>query len=133
MLGNHCVKCWSSSQGPIALSSAEAEYYAMVEGMTRAKGLRNMAEEVGVHLGGVPITLYTDSTAAKSFASRRGVGRMRHIETRALWLQEAVNRKEVLLKKVPGEENPADLMTKYLPAGEILRHVRTLSIALLRT
>ena len=65
----------------------------------QGEGLRNMAEEVGVHLGGVPITLYTDSTAAKSFGSRRGVGRMRHIETRALWLQEAVNRKEVFKRR----------------------------------
>merc|ERR1712046_163593 len=31
MLGNHCIKTWSASQGPYALSSAEAEFYAMIE------------------------------------------------------------------------------------------------------
>ena len=30
MVGNHCVKTWSSSQGAVALSSAEAEFYDMV-------------------------------------------------------------------------------------------------------
>ena len=31
-IGMHCVKTWSSTQMPLALSSAEAEYYAMVDG-----------------------------------------------------------------------------------------------------
>ena len=39
MLGGHCIKTWCASQGAFALSSAEAEFYAMVEAVTRAKGL----------------------------------------------------------------------------------------------
>eukprot|EP00973_Karenia_brevis_P085609 11876394-Karenia_brevis.AAC.1 len=39
MLGSHCSKTWSSTQGAYALTSAEAELYAMIEGATRAKGL----------------------------------------------------------------------------------------------
>ena len=84
MLGIHCIKTWSSTQGAIALSSAEAEFYAMVEAVTRAKGLRTLAMELGfsdlsnvVHLG-------TDSSAAKSFVCRRGLGKMRHLEIRDL-------------------------------------------------
>ena len=41
-LGGHCIKTWSASQGAYALSSAEAELYGMVEGVTRAKGLRHL-------------------------------------------------------------------------------------------
>ena len=41
-LGRHCLKTWSASQGAYALSSAEAELYAMIEGVTRAKGLANL-------------------------------------------------------------------------------------------
>ena len=37
MLGSHCIKTWSSTQGAVALSSAEAEFYAMVDGVQRAK------------------------------------------------------------------------------------------------
>ena len=47
MLGNHCIKTWSASQGPYALSSAEAEFYAMIEAVTRAKGLLSLASEIG--------------------------------------------------------------------------------------
>lgn len=43
MLGGHCIKTWSASQGAHALSSAEAELYGMIEGVTRAKGLLSLA------------------------------------------------------------------------------------------
>ena len=84
MLGDHCIKTWSASQGPYALSSAEAEFYAMIEAVTPAKGLVSLATELGfVGLSNV-IHLGTDSSAAKSFVSRRGLGKMRHIEIRAV-------------------------------------------------
>ena len=49
-IGAHCIKTWSSTQMPVALSSAEAEYYAMVEGATRAIGARSMAQELRVRV-----------------------------------------------------------------------------------
>ena len=42
-LGEHSVKNWSATQGAVALSTAEAEFYAIIEGVTRAKGLVNLA------------------------------------------------------------------------------------------
>ncbi len=30
MVGKHCVKTWSASQGPFALSSAEAGFYELL-------------------------------------------------------------------------------------------------------
>ena len=63
--------------------------------------------------------LNTDSEAAKSFVSRRGLGRMRHIEVRELWLQEEVRKGKVVVEKVQGSENPADLMTKFLSKVDV--------------
>ena len=77
MYGRHCVKTWSATQGAVALSSAEAEYYALVEGATRAKGLHSIARETGILR---EIVMATDSSGAKAFASRRVSGRMRHVE-----------------------------------------------------
>lgn len=127
MLGGHCLKTWSSTQAPIALSSAEAEYYAMVEAATRTLGLRSMLEEVGIGLSGA-VELWSDSSAARSFASRKGVGRMRHLEVRHLWLQAEVSGQRVLLRRVAGEANPADLLTKYLGVKEVFRHLLTLNL-----
>ena len=107
MLGNHCIKTWSASQGPYALSSAEAEFYAMIEAVTRAKGLLSLAGELGFHGLSNVVYLGTDSSAAKSFVSRRGLGKMRHLEIRDLWLQKEVLEGKVSVSKVKGLENPA--------------------------
>ena len=119
-LGGHCIKTWSASQGAYALSSAEAELYGMVEGVTRAKGLRTLAWELGFRSLGTKIQLGTDSSAAKSFVSRRGLGKMRHLEIRDLWLQAEVEQGRLVVHKVKGDQNPADLMTKVLSLGDVV-------------
>ena len=115
MIGRHLLRAWSSTQPSIAMSSAEAEYYALVEGATRSLGLQSMMRELGLRKN---IFVQTDSSAAKSFASQRGLGRMRHIEVKDLWLQEAICRSRLKVVKIRGEENPADVFTKYLSAAD---------------
>ena len=119
MLGGHCIKTWSATQGAYALSSAEAELYGMVEGATRSKGLISLAKEMG--FGGLALyfQLGTDSSAAKSFVHRRGLGKMRHLQVRDLWLQKEVREGNIEVVKVPGVHNPADLMTKILSIKDI--------------
>ena len=128
MIGNHCIKTWSATQGPYALSSAEAEFYAMIEGVTRAKGLLSLVSEMG--FGGLSnvIHLGTDSSAAKSFVSRRGLGRMRHIEIRDLWLQKEVREGKIEVSKIRGDSNPADLMTKVLGIKDIIQRLGGMNI-----
>ena len=46
----------------MALSSGEAELYALVKASVEMLGLRNLEKEMGLELKG---TLYTDSSAAK--------------------------------------------------------------------
>ena len=116
MCGPHCIWTWSLTQGPIALSSAEAEYYAMVVGASRALSVRAVGREIGFSWGSEPIVLCTDSSSAKSFACRRGLGRQRHVEVRRLWLQQAVADRHFVVQRVAGCKNPADLGTKFLGA-----------------
>ena len=89
MRGPRCLKTWSATEGPIALSSAEAEYYAMVDNTLKARGIKPMGEEIGIFGMSGPVVLHTDSSSAKSFASRRGLGKTRHIQTRCLWLRQS--------------------------------------------
>eukprot|EP00973_Karenia_brevis_P090933 12405094-Karenia_brevis.AAC.1 len=85
----------------------------MVEGgVTRAKGLVSLAKELGFAELSNVLKLGTDSSSAKSFVCRRGLGKMRHLEIRGLWLQKEVHDGKLVVEKVPGESNPADLMTK---------------------
>ena len=111
-----------------ALSVAEAEYYAIIEGATRCLGLQTMLREMGVEVG--VLVVNTDSAPAKSYAFKRGLGtsRSRHIEVKDLWLQEAVCRGRVKLLKIDGEKNPADLFTKYLGDVDIEGHLKALNV-----
>ena len=127
MLGNHCIKTWSSTQGAVALSSAEAEFYAMIEAVIRAKGVLNVMKEIGFKVA-AHVQLFTDSSAAKSFVSRRGLGKMRHLEIRDLWLQREVGLGKVTVNKVAGPKNPADLMTKFLKRWEIDLRLKLMGI-----
>jgi hypothetical protein len=74
------------------------------------------------------IVLGTDSSAAKSFVSRRGLGRMRHIEIRDLWIQKEVADGKIEVKKVRGDQNPADLMTKILTVKEVRERLEGMGI-----
>ena len=113
LLGDHCIKTWSTTQSTIALSSCEAEYYALVDGAARTLGLQAAARELGIEVDEVAVEAATDSSAAKSYASQRGAGRIRHVEVKQLWLQQAVAEGRFKLSKVAGQDNPADAMTKY--------------------
>jgi hypothetical protein len=111
-----CIKTWSSTQSSRALSSGEAEYYAMVKGAAEGLGVQALARDLGVEL---KVRLGVDSTAAKSIAGRMGLGKVRHIELRLMWLQDVVEKGRIELYKVKGLDNPADLGTKPKMIGDI--------------
>ena len=108
-VGGTCVKSWSRSQKSRALSSGEAEYYAMVGGAAEALGFQALAADLGWKMG---VRVWTDSKAGKGMASRRGLGKTRHVEVKYLWLQQAVKKKRLTLWKIWGKANPADHLTK---------------------
>ena len=66
-------------------------------------------------------TLFTDATAGKGIAQRRGAGKVRHLDTQFLWVQQKLGDRKLQLKKVKGTENTADLQTKYLSAKDVER------------
>ena len=82
----------------------------MVKGTGNALGTSGVLQDLGVKL---PITLYTDSSAAKGIASRRGLGKVRHIELSELWLQDQVARGKVEVRRIRGEDNFSDSLTKH--------------------
>ena len=103
------VKAWSSTQTTVTQSSGEAEYYALVRAAAEGLGMQSIMKDMG---WGASITVWVDSSAAKSIASRVGLGKVRHMEVRILWLQEVVKAKRVQIRKVAGDRNPADVLTK---------------------
>ncbi len=97
----------------VALSSGESEYYSLVRCACEAIGLASLLRELGMIL---TIGLRTDAAVARSIATRvgQGGGRIKHMDTKYLWLQQRVQSKEISVNKVKGLWNGADLMTKGL-------------------
>ena len=126
-----CFKTLSASQGAVALSSAEAEFYAMIEGVTRAKGLLSLAKELGFVNVSHVVKLVTDSSAAKQFVNRRGLGKMKHLQIKDLWLQKEVREGNLEVSKISGKRNPADLMTKILRSAEVKERLSSMGLSML--
>ena len=123
------VKSWSSTQGTIATWSGEAEYYAAVKAAAEALGFQSLARDLGWNS---PIYVYIDSSAAKSVASRVGLGKLRHLEVKYLWLQEALKARRIYMRKIRGVLNPADILTKPQSAAEMSPMLRIVNGALIR-
>ena len=109
MLGRHCVKHASNIQSTIGLSSGESEWYGLVKGSAAGLGLQSLLKDWGVELR---LEVLSDSSAARGFSARQGLGRMRHVQTRYLWVQERVKEGHLVVLPVRGKNNPADLFTK---------------------
>ena len=119
----------SRTQQTLALSSGEAELYAIGTSILESLHLKHFMLESGL-IKHCNITVLTDSSAAKSMATRFGATkRTRHIELRFLYLQHLIRDGIVKLQKVQGTQNIADLLTKYITSDVLQRHLNKLSLA----
>ena len=126
MLGDHLVEHYSSTQTTISLSSGEAELQGIAKAASHAIGLRSLMRDLGYDM---TIEIFSDAVAAIGIATRRGVGRIRHLDTTDLWIQERVKSGDIVVTKIPGSENPEDLFTKYLSRPDMLKHMTTLNVS----
>ena len=110
MRGSHLIKHWSSTQTTVALSSAEAELTGICRGATQGLGLQSLSADLGMIFD---LRVHTDSIAAIGICRRRGLGKVRHLATADLWVQDRLRKKDFALLKVLGSDNPSDILTKH--------------------
>ena len=112
----------SRTQATQALSSAEAELYAMGMAIQDALHLQSLLQELKLTQLAKPfeLTVYTDSSSGKALASKLGLTRKsKHVQLRFLFMQDLVATGQLKLSRVPSEKNPADVLTKYLQASTL--------------
>jgi hypothetical protein len=83
----------------------------MVSGISQALGLKHaldFSDEV------YPLMVESDSSAARAVLWRSGVGHIRHLEVKTLWVQSMVSDGRLEVRPVKGENNIADIGTKIL-------------------
>ena len=91
----------------------------MQDSASRGMGLQAVMSEMGLMPRLSLLRVFTDSSVAKSFVATRGLGKMRHLEVKLLWLQEAVRSGRLVVAKVKGTANVADALTKYHHAATL--------------
>ena len=113
------------TQAMVALSSCEAELlatnHAACEGLFLCHVLQELRFDPTLHI-------YTDSSSNLAVISKRGVGRMRHIEAKDLWLQDQLRSKIIVMHKVASSENLADIFTKHLLPKQFVEKMSALGL-----
>ena len=108
----------SRTQAVVALSSAEAELYAMAAVVMEMLGAQACLRELGFEVRAV---LRSDASAALDAVRKRGPGRLKHVSVKWWFLQDLIAERRIFVEKVPGEENPADLLTKAVSLATLAR------------
>ena len=127
MRGCHLIKHWSSTQTTVALSSAEAELTGICRGAMQGLGLQSLCIDLGIRTN---LRVLTDAAAAVGICRRRGLGKIRHLATADLWVQDRLKKKDFELVRVPGVDNPADILTKHVDAALLRKHMLKLGLRL---
>ena len=102
-------KAWSRTQQTVSLSSAEAELYAVTTGVAEGMVTKHILQELGHE---VILMNDVNSQSAKAWASKRGLGRMKRVMLKYMYVQDVVDKKLTNLAYINMKQNEADLMTK---------------------
>ena len=84
-------------------------------------GIMSTLQGFGIN---VNVVERTDASAAKGIAKRKGLGKVRHIKVKELWVQDRVARGDLVIEKVNGKDNVADNLIKHVNAEDIQAHMR---------
>ena len=142
------MKCFSRHQSAVTLSSCEAELVALQSGVQEGIGLlRTLGFVLGRLYPWVdiipqdaqvtwydeaesddedsmrvsylfPLVVKTDSLSGKMLLEASDL--QQNIEIKVYWLRKLMDRKVLLLSRVPGTLNPEDCFTKCLPTQKFL-------------
>ena len=109
----------------LAQSSPEAEYLGSVVLCSEMLYIQGLLSFWGFETEAV---IEADASSAIAMASRRGVGRVRHLDLKWLWFQQLVFLKKVRLVKVSGQDHVADVGTKHLPPDVLNKYKEVLGL-----
>ena len=121
------MKPGTKDDAAIKMSSGEAEVAAAAEGVKLSKQVKYICQELGIGPVDEPIKLMVDASVAVAFADGTQVkSKMKHINLRWHWVKELKDKRVVMLEKIPGKVNLADVETKILSGPEFTKAERML-------
>jgi hypothetical protein len=108
--------CWASKrQATVALSTVEAEYISLTRAVQQAKWMHAWMTEVGMEQE-LPGILHCDNCGTVDLTkTMKSHSKVKHIDIRHHYIWELIQKGELKVDFIRGNENPADLFTKPLP------------------
>ncbi|KAL5707089.1 hypothetical protein ACHQM5_025179 [Ranunculus cassubicifolius] len=104
-------------QATVALSTTEAEYIAMAEGVKEALWLWGLLGDLGIEQDCVD--LWCDNQSAIHLAKNQvHHARTKHIDVRYHFVRDVIEDGDISLMKVHTNDNPTDMLTKVVPSSK---------------
>ncbi|GJS64539.1 retrovirus-related pol polyprotein from transposon TNT 1-94 [Tanacetum coccineum] len=117
-VGGIAVRWMSRIQKCVAMSTTEAEYMAITEADKELVWLKNFLKELD--RAQTECRLFCDNQSAINLAKNLMFhGGMKHIKIRYHYIRELVSEGTLSLKKILGEKNPADMLTKVVTTEKL--------------
>ena len=120
---------WSSKrQKQVASSSTEAEFIAVHDAAKEAIWLAKLLNAMDLRQSG-PIPIYIDSANAyTAIMEGTKTSLIRWIEIKYWFAKQAVDEGHIKLFRIAGSNNPADAMTKALPAPKLKQFLAAIDL-----
>ena len=116
-IGGGAVSWKATLQPTVALSTTEAEFMAITEAIKESIWLRALVGELHSCQGATIV--HSDSQSAVHLTKDpMHHERTKHIDVCYHFVRDIVAQGEIIVHKISTEENPADMLTKTLPAAK---------------
>ena len=69
-----------------------------------------------------------DASACKAILLRKGVGSLKHLETKELWVQEVIKARGIQVVKIPRLENMSDALASCSSGVDLWAHMEMLGL-----
>ena len=114
---------WNSkAMKSVTLSSTEAEYVSMLEGLKDLKFIYMCLKYLKMKVNLSMLVLIDNNRAIEMLDMKTGKCRTKHVDTRYHWIREFIDDEIVLVKYVMSEDNISDICTKNLPVNLFKKH-----------
>ncbi|KAL5577780.1 hypothetical protein UlMin_019479 [Ulmus minor] len=128
-----CTVSWKAQlQSVVALSTTEAEYIAVTEGVKEAMWLKGLVGELGcVH---DKVEVFCDNQSSIHLTKNQMFHeRTKHIDIKFHFIRDVVSQGIVSVEKVHTDDNPADMLTKPVTGIKFKHCLDLVSVTALST
>ena len=106
---------WGSRLQPhVSLSSTESEYTTASKVGCEIAWMRYLFEELGYNTSRPSPLLVDNKSAIQVAKNPEHQSTMKHVHRAYHWIRDQVERGQIVVSHIPGDENPADIFTKPL-------------------